>query len=298
MLAKFAIFCKNLTDWFKSDRCFLKYFAQAFPLANNLLLLTFVLLAIFIISMYMVIAAQMAINPTLSLVIVILLSSALAAGFFYAIKHTTDKQMKGEKVEKTNIKLAVSTFYTGVGEYYLSFICMFVVFFILAGLVIAGTFFLADKLICSVSALGLDAASIYVILADPNQVGALTQSISPQQQQYLRYWCRLFLFTTQAFTFLIMLWIPEVMYARKNIFTAFFTSIKKIFSDFPRALCVYLTTMFLNYMLALFIVLFSRFSIISFLLNIVSLYLLVYVFYAIFIYYKTMFIENTREWIA
>jgi len=246
----------------------------------------------------MVIAAQMAINPTLSLVIVILLSSALAAGFFYAIKHTTDKQMKGEKVEKTNIKLAVSTFYTGVGEYYLSFICMFVVFFILAGLVIAGTFFLADKLICSVSALGLDAASIYVILADPNQVGALTQSISPQQQQYLRYWCRLFLFTTQAFTFLIMLWIPEVMYARKNIFTAFFTSIKKIFSDFPRALCVYLTTMFLNYMLALFIVLFSRFSIISFLLNIVSLYLLVYVFYAIFIYYKTMFIENTREWIA
>lgn len=298
MLERFAIFCKNMSDWFKSDRCFIKYFMKAFSLANNLLLLTFLLLAIFIISMYMVISTQMAINSTLSLMVVILLSSALASGFFYAIKITTDKKMNNEEIEKSNIKLALNTFYTGVGEYYLSFIFMFVMFFILAGAVIIGTFFLADKLICSVPELGLDAAAIYAILSDPNQIAGLTQTITPEQQQNLRYWCRMFLFTTQAFTFIIMLWIPEVMYSKKNIFVGFFTSIKKIFSDFPRALCVYLTIVFLNYLLAIFIVIFSRFSIISFLLNIASLYLLVYNFYAIFIYYKTMFISENRKWVA
>ena len=298
MIEKFAVFCKNMLDWFKSDRCFVSYFIKAFPLANNLLLLTFLLLSIFIISMYMYISAQIAINSTLSLMIVILLSSALFAGFFYAIKITVDKAQNNEEIDKSNFKLALETFYTGIGEYYLSYVFMFVLFFVLAGIVIIGTFFLADKFICTVPQLGISAEDIYLILYDPTQVASVTRDMTIDQQQNLRYWCRAFLFSTQAFTFMIMLWIPEVMYTKKNIFSALFSSIKKIFSDFPRALCVYLMILFLNYIMAIFVIVFSRFWVLSFILNIVSLYLLVFNFYAIFIYYKTMFIDNTQEWIA
>ena len=297
MIERVAVFCKKMWDWFKSDRCFVRYFAEAFSLSNNLLLLTIVLLSIFITFLYMVLSAQLSINPKLSLIVIILLSSALASGFFYTIKTFVDTKDNKEKIDKSDFKFAIETFCAGIGEHYLSFVCMFVMFFILAGALILGTFIIADNFICSLDRLGLDASTIFITLSDPSQIVNITQNMLPEQQEHLKYWYRAFLISTQTFTFLIMLWIPEVLYTKRNFFTAFFTSIGKIFSDFPRALCVYLTVVFLNYILALLIVIFSNFSVMSFLLNLVSLYLLVFNFFAIFVYYRKMFV-NERGWIA
>ena len=48
MIGKIAQFCKNFLDWFKSDRCFVKYFIDAFSYTNsNFLLLTLVILFVF-----------------------------------------------------------------------------------------------------------------------------------------------------------------------------------------------------------------------------------------------------------
>lgn len=297
MLEKFAIFCKNMLDWFKSDRCFIRYFMDAFPLSNNLLLLTIVLLSIFITFLYMIISAQMQINAKLSLIVIILLSSALASGFFHIIKANVDAKSNKETIDKSDLKLIVNTFYTGIGEHYLYFICTFVMFFILAGVVIYGTFLFANSFICPLEKLGIDAQTIFITLSDPSQIVGITENMLPEQQLNLKHWYRAFLVSTQAFTFLIMLWIPEFMYKRKNVFVSFFTSIWKILSDFPRALCVYLTIMLLNYLLAILIVIFSNLYVISFILNVLSLYLLVFNFYAIFIYYRTMFVDE-RGWIA
>ena len=285
MLEKIAIFCKNLLDWFKSDRCFVKYFIDAFPLANNLLLLTIVILGIFIVSMYMVAATQFRIAGWMSLLVIILLSSVLASGIFYSIKTNIDKR-NDDEAQKSDLKDSLSTFYTGVGEYYLHFIGLFVLFFALATLVIFGTVLVADTLLCPVEKLGLRESDLFTLMAYPSQMDAFIQNLDITQKMGIRAWTRAFMISTQTFTFIVMLWIPEVLYTKKNIFTAFFGSIKKLFLNFPNSLCVYLTILFLNYLLALFILIFGQFSLVVFLLNIASLYLLIYNFYAIFLYYK------------
>lgn len=294
MIEKIAVFCKNLLDWFKSDRCFVSYFIKAFPLANNFMILTILLMSIFIISMYMIIAGQTGINSVLSLLIVIMLSSAFGAGFFHSIRHNADNPEN-----KITVKSSFETFYAGIGEYYLSFFGMFLLFFVMATLVIIVSFFVADKIICGIDQLGISANDFFLMLAAPNQMDTIMDNIDAVQQGHLKAWCRFFLFTTQAFTFLIMLWIPEKIYTKKHFFISLFTSIKKIFTDFPNALCVYLMIMFLNYILAIFIVLLSPFKFIAFILNICSLYLLILNFYAIFLYYKHKFIEPEQNgWIA
>ena len=294
MIEKTAVFCKNMLDWFKSDRCFASHFIKAFPYANNLLLLTMVMLGIFIISMYMIIAAQTGINSIFSLLIVIMLSSALAAGFFYTMKSNLETNNN-----RPTVKAASEIFYSGIGKYYLSFFGMFVMFFILATILIIGTFIFADKFICPIGNLGVNANDFFMMLAVPSQMDTIMENITKTQQHDLKSWCHLYLFATQTFTFLMMLWIPEKIYTGKHFFIALFTSIKKIFSDFPNAFCVYLTIMFLNWVLALAIVVLSSVKAIVFLLNIASLYLLIFNFFAIFAYYKYKFIDSDeRGWIA
>ena len=288
MLEKIAVFCKNILDWFKSDRCFVRYFIEAFPLANDLLLLTLLILGIFVISMYMVVASQYRINTLASLLIIILLSSVLASGFFYTIKNNVDKKLSGDEVNKTNIKNAFSVFFSGVGENCLSFVGMFVLFFILATVVIFATVFFADTFLCPVEKIGLSESDLFTLMAYPTQMESFIQSLDAVQKAGIRAWTRAFMISTQAFTFLIMLWIPEVVCRKKNVIISLFTSLKKLFVNFPNSLCVYLTIMFLNYLLALFILLLGQFNILVFLLNICSLYLLIYNFYAIFLYYKRL----------
>lgn len=285
MIGKIAVFCKNLLDWFKSDRCFVKHFIEAFALANNILLLTLLIFGIFIISMYMVIAAQIGVNTWLSLFIIILLSSVLASGFFYSLK----KNIENRNEEKSfNIKNSLAIFYTGVGEYWLSFIGMFILFFILATAIILCTVIFADKFLCPIEKLGLNEMDFFTMMAYPSQTDSIIQNLDNAQKIGIRAWTRAFMISTQTFTFLIMLWIPEFIYTKRNQFISLFRSVKKVFKNFFNALCVYLTIMFLNYLLALFILIFGQFNLIVFILNICSLYLLIYNFNAIFLFYNSL----------
>ena len=299
MIGKIATFCKNLLDWFKSDRCFVSNFIKAFPFANDLMLLTLLILSIFIISIYMIISSQTGINTGFSLLVIILLSSAFASGIFYTIKTNLDEsaatKVKDNEETKINIKKSFAVFYSGIGEHYLTFVFAFVIFFTLASLVILGTIFFVNKFLFPIASVGENLADFFAILAYPSQTDGILQNLDEAQKVNLRMWCRSFLVTTQTFTFLIMLWIPEMLYSKKNAFVSLFRAIKKVLSDFPNTLCIYLSIMFLNYIIALLFVLFGGISFINFILNIASLYILIFNFYAIFIYYRNKYIN---EWVA
>ena len=87
MIERVAVFCKNLLDWFKSDRCFVRYFIDAFKYANNnLLLLSLLITVVFVVSMYVLISTIRGVNPIITMGIVILLMGAVASGLFYSIK--------------------------------------------------------------------------------------------------------------------------------------------------------------------------------------------------------------------
>lgn len=294
MIEKVAVFCKNLLDWFKSDRCFVRYFIDAFKYTNNnLLLLSLLITAVFAVSMYVMVSTLRGVNPLLTMTIVILLMAAIASGFFYSVK-------KGIAVEAEeashDIKTVFPVFYTGIGKYYLSFLGMFFLFFIFATLIIMGTFMLANTLICDVSELGIDPNAFFQIIAtDNNAINTFLTSLSPQQQAYFRAWNRLFFFSTHIFTFLLMLWIPEQVYTKKNLFVTLFNSVKKVVKDIPNLLCIFLTISLLNVVLTAFVlvpvhnsILLLIFSILS---MIVPLYLLLYDFYTLFLYYQAKYVN-------
>lgn len=286
MIEKIAVFLKNILDWLKSDRCFLKYFIEAFKLTNsNILLLTLLILFVFTITVYLIVAQLYAINNILSLLIVTLMTSALASGFFHSMK----KSIKYYYDNTDNKSVSCGTFYSGIGKHYLSFFSITVTFFVLASLVILGTFVLANYLVCDISELNID-NNFFLLLANPQAIDF--SMLDTKQQLYFRNWNRVFLVTTQLFTFMIMYWIPEKMYFKKDIFSSLFEGIKKIFSDLPNAICIYLTIILLNYILAIFTVICGNNSIAVFLLSVVSFYLLTYNFYAIFLYYKAKFVDS------
>lgn len=294
MIEKIAVFCKNLLDWFKSDRCFVRYFIDAFKYTNNnMLLLSLLISVVFIVSMYVMVSTLRGVNPLWTMLIVILLMAAIASGFFYSVKKGISKD-----IDETShdIKTVFPMFYTGIGKYYLSFLGMFFLFFLFATGIIMGTFLLANNLICDVSELGIDPNAFFQIIAtDNNAINTFLTSLSPQQQAYFRAWNRLFFFSTHIFTFLLILWIPEQVYTKKNLFVTLFTSVKKVIKDIPTLLCIFLTISFLNVVLTAFVlvpvnnpVLLFIFSILS---MIVPLYLLLYDFYTLFLYYQAKYIN-------
>lgn len=294
MIEKVAVFCKNLLDWFKSDRCFVKYFIDAFKYTNNnFLLLSLLICSVFIVSMYMLISTIRGVNPIVTMLIVILVMAAVASGLFYTVKKEISCD---EEKFSHDIKSVFSTFYTGIGKYYLSFLGMFLLFFLIATAIIMGTFLLANNFICDVSQLGIDPNAFFQIIStDNSSINTFLAELTPQQQSYFRAWNRLFFFSTHIFTFLLMLWIPEQIYTKKNLFVTLFNSVKKVVGDIPNLLCIFLTISFLNVVLTAFVLvpvhnqfLLFVFSILS---MIIPLYLLLYDFYTLFLYYQAKYVN-------
>ena len=295
MIEKVAVFCKNLLDWIKSDRCFIRYFIDAFKYTNNSVwLLSILVSAIFIVSMYIMVSALRGVNPLITMSLVVLIMGAVASGLFYSIKKSV--AIPADDLSH-DVKSVFPLFYSGIGKYYLSFLGMFFLFFIFATLIIMGTFMLANSIICDVSELGIDPNAFFQIIStDNNAINSFLTSLTAQQQAYFRAWNRLFFFSTHIFTFLLMLWIPEQVYTRKNLFVTLWTSVKKVVKNFPDLLCIFLTISFLNVVLTAFVLLPVNNTVLLFVFSILSmivpLYLLLYDFYALFLYYQAKFVSS------
>lgn len=295
MIEKVAVFCKNLLDWIKSDRCFIRYFIDAFKYTNNSVwLLSILVSAIFIVSMYIMVSALRGVNPLITMSLVVLIMGAVASGLFYSIKKSV--AISADDLSH-DVKSVFPLFYSGIGKYYLSFLGMFFLFFIFATLIIMGTFMLANSIICDVSELGIDPNAFFQIIStDNNAINSFLTSLTAQQQAYFRAWNRLFFFSTHIFTFLLMLWIPEQVYTRKNLFVTLWTSVKKVIKNFPDLLCIFLTISFLNVVLTAFVLLPVNNTVLLFVFSILSmivpLYLLLYDFYALFLYYQAKFVSS------
>ena len=287
MIGKFAMFCRNMLDWFKSDRCFVKYFIDAFGYVNkNILLVMLIVLFTYAITIYVLLSATNGTSSIIMLTIVMLLTSAMASGLFYSIKKGIEKTSEDEEVKPT-----YSVFYSGVGKHYLSFLGIMFMFFLITTGVIAGTFITANFLICDISELGVSIRDFFYILADPSIGASVFEQLSKEQQTHFRDWNRLFLITTQTLTMLLLYWIPEKMYTKKNIFISLFGGIKKVLTDLPNTICIYLTILLLNFIVTVLISLVSNIAIVSFIISILSMYLLVYNFFVIFLYYKARYID-------
>lgn len=288
MIEKIAVFCKNLLDWFKSDRCFVSPFIKAFPLANNLLLITLGLFLATFNTLYFAVSMRMGVNLLIAVFILAFLSSAVASGFCQVVKQSVQEYDENEDFKNYDVKTTFEIFYTGVGRRYLQFFGGFMLFFviIIAGMMLS--MILATKFICPLSSIGLDLDTLQLVMA--NQ-GALAEFASQMTKSQVVHLLVLFYITNVITPFImgyfLMLWIPEFMYSGKNVVVSLFTSIKKLFSDFWNTLCIYILIVLGHIFIAFAFALLPQTSIMLYISSLIFIYWVIYNFFTIFIYYKT-----------
>ena len=296
MIGKIAIFCKNFLDWFKSDRCFVSNFIKAFPLANNLLLITLALFLATFNTLYIGYSLQFGVNIIISVFVLALLSAAFTAGFCHVVASSIEEKISDKNFKSYNIKTTFDLFYTGVAKKTLGFLAGFFMLFVIliAGMMLS--LIIANKFICPLASLGLDIDSLQIVMTNQQALYEFASQLSKTQVMKL---LELFYFTnviTPGFiTFMLMLWIPEFMYTGKNIFVSLFTSIKKLFSDFWNMICIYIFMVIGHIIIAFIFALLPQTSIILYLGSLLFIYWLIFNVFTLFIYYRNKYVEG---WIA
>lgn len=262
---------------------------------DNIILATPLILFMWILSLYLGFS-KTAVNSVglmlLSSVTVVFMTGAFFAGWFFMVKKAVllSKQvfvLDSDKAKATfNLFKAIPT---GIGEYFLSFLGMIVTSVIIVAVVGSAVFKLGMLII---GPLDIDPVLAKNVLTSANDMKIFLDSLTFEQLIKLNNWNLLFLAATSITSFLVMLWIPEIVFKTKNPFKALLNSVKKIFQKPAKALKLFIFMSVLNFVLSFI----NTFSIINpilyFIMMVVYFYFIVYLVVLIFSYYDREFEEQ------
>lgn len=277
----------------------LKLFKNAFKFTNDgIILATPLILFIWIITLYLSYAANVVDTaPEMILAVITLLCmiGAFCAGWFYMVKKSIELSQKefilDEDRAKEKLEL-VKKIPAGIGKYFLSFVGMSLISLVIFAIFAAGIYKIGMNFIGSID---FSAAQIKTIMANPQDIKEFLDSLTDTQLYKLAKWDMLFLAATTLMSFLMLLWIPEIIYQTQNPLLALFKSIKKLFVKFGKSIALFIYLTFVNLVIS-FANTFSLFHpIIYMIMMIVYFYFLVYVIVLIFSYYDKEFNEKPEE---
>lgn len=235
----------------------------------------------------------------LASITVLFMSGVLCALWFYMVKGAVALSKKVFVLDADRANASLGLFKTipeGIGKYFLSFVGAYILLFIiqifatplvyLAGVNIIGT--LDDASMQQLLQLASDPAST-------SAMAAFVEKLTPEQIVFLGKWSLLFMIATSFIMYLLMLWVPEIMYTTSNPFVALFSSICKLFKDFFNTLKMFLSLWFMGFGL-LFVYTFAVINPISYILvSILMYYFIVYATVLIFLYYDKKYAECNEE---
>src|SRR5574344_462838 len=277
----------------------IKYFKNAFKITNQNIILTVpLILCLLFLSIYLGFSRTTPNNPiaiSLLILTVILILSAFLSGWLFMIKRAIDLSKKDFYIEDDKSKASfnlIKEFPSGIGEFFLSAFGGVIFYGILIGLFIAGMYFIGTHFIGN---LPLSAEQIKLALASPDSAQKLLTTLSKSDLIKINEWDFLFLGTATLFSFLVMFWTPQIIYATKNPFKAFFIAIKNTFSKFLGSIVLFIYISALNF----FVSLVNAFSVVNvivyFFAMLLYFYFFVYIIVLIFYYYDGEFIENAGK---
>ena len=195
----------------------------------------------------------------LSFTTVIMMTGAFFSGWFFMVKGAIDlsKQLfvLDEDKSKATFNL-LKTFPSGIGHYFLSFLGLILISLLIIAISGYLSFYLGMTLIGN---LDLDVNQLRNVLASTVDMKTFLDSLTFEQLIKLNNWNLLILGITSLLSFLLMLWIPEIIYKTKNPFMALFKSIVKIFQKFWKSVKLFLFMSLLNFVLSFI----STFSILN-----------------------------------
>jgi len=274
----------------------LKLFKTAIKTTNdNIILATPLIFFMLILSFYLAYTRSSANDfglLLLSFITVLAMTSAFFAGWFYMVKKAIKLSKKVFVLDSDRAKATLGllkTLPSGVGKYFLSFVglsLISMVIFSVVGILLLklGLFLIGD--------IGLDPMQFKSALSSTVDMKSFLDTLTFEQLIKLNNWNLLILTSTSVLSFLLMLWIPEMVYKTRNPFFALGRSVKKIFVKFVKSLKLFLFITLLNIVLS-FVNTFSFVSpIFYFITMVLYFYFLVYLVVLIFNYYDNEFEEQ------
>lgn len=271
----------------------LKLFKNAFKYTNEgIILATPLILFIWLIVIYLGFAKSVAdtlpeiISATLTLVCMI---GAFMSGWFYMVKKSIEISNKDYILDNDRSRASLNLIKempAGIGKYFLSFVGMSLCTFLIFALFGVAVYKIGMHFIGSID---FTPAQIKEAMASPQDMRVFLDSLTIEQLYKLGNWNFLFLISSSILSFLLMLWIPEIIYKTLNPIGALFGSIGKIFKRFGKSLFIFIYLSILNFIISFA----NTFSVLNpllyMLMMIVYFYFLVYVVVLIFSYYDSEF---------
>lgn len=223
----------------------------------------------------------------------IMISGCLSAWVYMAKKtiRMSDKIFVFEKDRAKAFGDLIMSLPRGIGRLFLPMLGVIFISVIIYSIFIYGITFLVSKYIGTIdlSLLSTDklALSSQELL---NEINALPRS----QIIAINCWYLIFALGTMLFSFLGILWIPEIVYAEKNPFKALYNSIKKIIITFPKTLFLFIYINILSLVISILNTLLMINPIAYFLVLIIYYYFIVYIVVLLFRYYEQTFIKAEK----
>ena len=228
----------------------LKLFKNAFKITNEgIILATPLILFIWLITIYLTFAKGVVdtLPEAVSAVITLLcMVGAFCAGWFYMVKESialSKKEFILDEDRAKEILNLIKKIPAGIGKYFLSFIGM--------SLITLGIF--AIFAICIyklgmhfIGSIDFTAEQIKNAMSSPQDMKVFLDSLSIEQLYKLGNWNLLFMAASTLMSYMLMLWIPEIIYQTQNPLLALFKSIKKLFVKFGKSIALFLYLTLLN----------------------------------------------------
>lgn len=275
-----------------------KLFKNAFKITNEgIILATPLVLFIWLITWYIHYSREFVDTfpeVILSVVTLLFMFSAFLSGWFYMVKECVEFSKKDFILDndraRESLKL-IKSLQVGVGKYFLTYIGVSLVFLAMVLLIAYALYYISVPII---KEMNFSLAQMSTAINSPQEVANFINSLPPEQLFALFKLNILLMVLTSVFSFLTMLWMPEIIYTNSNPVTSLFTSVKKLFKKFGKSLLLYIYITLLNYTIS-FISSFAFLHPLAYMiLMIVYFYFIVYVVVLIFSYYDREFNEETE----
>ena len=278
----------------------MEYFNKALKITNENFIIVLPLLAFYIIlSLYMgysMTMADTALESLIALVTVIFMGAVFCAGWFYMIKKAVDLSKKifimDDEAVKAHLSL-IKKFPEGIGKYFLSFVLLPIVTFILVVLVCVPLFYFGAKYIGTID---FSQEQISYLTSSTTQGLINFVETMPQSQVILiAKWNLLLMAVTFVFSYLLLFWIPEIIYTKRNPVTALFTAIAKLFKKPLKSFGLYVGLAMINLIVSFVMTFTILIPILYYIMSLVSLYVFVYMLVLIFTYYDSEFGQTEED---
>ena len=231
----------------------------------------------------------------LSAITILFMMSAFCSGWFYMVKKCLEFYKKDFILDKDkaseSLKL-IQAFPVGIGKHFLTFVGVSLLFILLCGLLLTVMYMVSVPFIKNIN---FSLAQMETVLNSPQEMINFLNSLPPEQLIALFNLNIILMFVSSVFSFLMMLWIPELIYRCINPLFALFTSIKKIFSKFWKTLGLFLYITLINFLISFFSTFAFTHPIIYMVMMIMYFYFIVYVVVLIFLYYDREFASEGIE---